>query len=384
MPKFLLTRQGQAATWAIITGLVSAWWYLSPYPWVGITVGLTTGLLTFGMLSSGRIERFRRLLFIAVPLIIVLTLVDLYFQLGSVQFMQWVARWDAGYYYPSGGGAGTILHPWPVILPAIFWRGAEFLPQFHIWQTTVPATLLAFLILMLPYAIIFLVFGRAFCGWICPLGGLPEFSAAIGRKWLRLDFLRVKVKTEDGFYYAGLKPGANAVKYIFALAVTLLSLWLGFALINIFFPVLWLKSMSWFWVIIGVLAVLAVALPLLTGRRWWCYICPAAALFARIDRISPFKVRIDPDKCVKCFDCVEACRMYALSPEDVARGRSQGSHCVKCGRCIEACSEEAIEICWMEGRRNVRAPFISAIITATIMLYTWYVMLLAAIVSNRF
>jgi ferredoxin-type protein NapH len=373
-----LTPKGRAAVWALITALISVWWYISPYPWLGFIVGLSVGLLTFGILASGRIERFRRFLFIGIPLIIVLTLADLYLQLGNTQFMQWVARWDPGYYYPSGGGAGTILYPWPVVLPAIFWRGAEFLPQFSIWQTTVPGTLAAFFILMIPYVIIFLVFGRAFCGWICPLGGLPEFSAAMGRKWLRLDFLRVKIDTGDGFYYAGLKPGANAVKYILAMATILLSFWLGFALINIFFPVLWLKSTTGFWVIMGILALFAVALPVATGRRWWCYICPAAALFARIDRISPFKVKIDPDKCIKCYDCVEACRMHALSPADVAESGSRGSHCVKCGRCIEACSEEAIDIYWMHGKNKVRAPFMAAIITTALMLYTWYVVMLAS------
>jgi ferredoxin-type protein NapH len=274
------------------------------------------------------------------------------------------------------------VYPGPLVLPVIFWRGAEFLTQFDMWQTSVPKTLLAFFIFMVPYAIIFLVFGRAFCGWICPLGGLPEFSAATGRQWVRLNFLRVKVESPGGVYYAGLKPWVNAIKYVIALALVLMSFTLGFALVNIFFPVLWIKSMTGFWIVIGVLAIFAIALPVLTGRRWWCFICPVAAVIARIDRISPFKVKIDPEKCVKCLDCVEACRMYALSPGDVEEGKSRGEHCVKCGRCIEACSEEAVDICWMEGKRKVRAPFLAAIITSTLMLYTWYVVLLASMLSR--
>ena len=75
-----LNTKGRAAAWALIVALISAWWYINPYPWLGFIVGLTAGLLTFGMLSSGRIERFRRLLFIGIPLVIVLTLADLYLQ----------------------------------------------------------------------------------------------------------------------------------------------------------------------------------------------------------------------------------------------------------------------------------------------------------------
>jgi NAD-dependent dihydropyrimidine dehydrogenase PreA subunit len=382
MPKLELTPRRKTTIWAIIVAIFSAWWYVSPYPWLGLTIGLVTGLLTFGILSSGRIERFRRLLFIAIPVIIGLSLAGTYLLLGNIQFIQWVDRWDPGYFFPSGGGVGTIVYPGPLVLPVIFWRGAEFLTQLYMWQTSVPKTLLAFFIFMVPYAIIFLVFGRAFCGWICPLGGLPEFSAATGRQWVRLNFLRVKVESPGGVYYAGLKPWVNAIKYVIALALVLMSFTLGFALVNIFFPVLWIKSMTGFWIVIGVLAIFAIALPVVTGRRWWCFICPVAAVIARIDRISPFKVKIDPEKCVKCLDCVEACRMYALSPGDVEEGKSRGEHCVKCGRCIEACSEEAVDICWMEGKRKVRAPFLAAIITSTLMLYTWYVVLLASMLSR--
>ncbi|RJO61844.1 MAG: 4Fe-4S binding protein [Dehalococcoidia bacterium] len=382
MLKLELTPGRKAAAWSVTVALFSAWWYLSPYPWLGLAVGLVTGLLTFGMLSSGRIERFRQLLFIAIPVIIILTLAGTYLLLGNVQFMQWVARWDPGYYFPSGGGTGTIVYPGPVVLPAIFWRGAEFLTQFDTWQTSVPRTLLAFFLFMIPYAIIFLVFGRAFCGWICPLGGLSEFGAAAGRQWMRLNFLRIRVESPDGFYYAGLKPWVQAIKYVFALAIVLMSFMLGFALINIFFPVLWLKSVTGFWIVMGILAVFAVALPLVTGRRWWCFICPVAAVLARIDRISPFKIKINPEKCVKCLDCVEACRMYALSPGDVENGGLRGGHCVKCGRCIEACSEKAVDICWMEGKRKVRAPFLATIISTTLVLYTWYVVLLASMASR--
>jgi uncharacterized Fe-S center protein len=105
-------------------------------------------------------------------------------------------------------------------------------------------------------------------------------------------------------------------------------------------------------------------------------------VLARLDRVSPFKVKIDRKKCVKCYDCVDACRMYALSPDEVAAGVVRGSHCVRCGRCIEACSEEAIDIFWMEGKRKVRAPFVAAILVTTLALYTWYLVLLVSMASR--
>ena len=378
MPKFKLTFRMKAAAWAIGTGLFCGWWYITPYPWLGLIIGLVTAILIYAMLHSGRIERFRRLFFIGIFTAIGLTLVNLYFELGTVQFMQWVSRWDAGYFSAAGGGTGTILYPQPIVLPAVLWEGATFLTQFRTWLTPFPGNLFTSLLYMIPFAVIFLLFGRAYCGWICPLGGLPNLSAALGRQWLRLDVLRVKIQTGEGSHYGGLKPWVNSIKYVLAVIVIFLSFALGFSLINIFFPVLWLQSMPAFWVIVVILVLTAVLLPILTGRRSWCLICPVAAMLAYADRISPFRVKVDHDKCVKCFDCAAACRVYALTPEDVLKGRSRGSHCVKCGRCIEACSEEAVDICWMEGKRKVRMLFISTIMGTALLLYTMYIVVLTA------
>lgn len=382
MNRFKMSPRMQAAAWGLGVGLFGLWWYFDPYPLLGAAIALASGLGVYAMLSSGRIERLRRPFFTILMLLGSLSLLGTFMLLGPMQFGQWLGRWDPGYYFVSSAGRGTLVFPSPVVVPSVFWGGADFLTSVGMWQTSVPGSMVSALLFMIPYVIILLAFGRAFCGWICPLGGLVDLSASTDRDRLRLNFLQEKITTEDGFYYGRLKPWAGWVRYVLLVVVVVLSLMLGFALVNIFYPVLWLKSTTACWIIAAVLGVFAVALPLVTGRRWWCYICPLGALISLLDRVTPFKVKIDQSKCVGCMDCTSSCRMFALTPEEVETGRINSSLCSRCGRCIEACPESAIDIYWAETKKKARAPFITIITATALSLYVWYAVMLVSLAGR--
>lgn len=362
---------------ALVGGFVFLW-YFSPFPWLGVVMGLLAGLVTFYILSTGRMERLRRPFFTALPVLLSVTLIANILFVGFTSFMKWIPMWNPGYYFPTGGGVGAIPYPIPIIIPAIFWRGAEFLAGLGVWQSVVPATLGASLIFMIPYVLIFIIFGKASCGWLCPLGGLPELMTIGKKERLQLNFLKKKMVTTSGFIYTNLKGWVDNVKYGFLLVVILLSLFLGFAIVNIFFPVLWLKSVPAFWTVIGILVVFAVVLPFMTKRRWWCFICPVGAILSLCQKISFFRVKIDREKCIKCMDCVQVCPTYALTPQSVEEGKCLGEHCIRCGRCIEVCPDEAIDIYWRGRQRKVRAPFIALVIATAFALYIWFIVLLVS------
>jgi len=207
-------RKLSAAIPAGMVGLFVLLWYIQPYPWLGIATGLVAGLMTYAILNSGRIDRFRKPLFAGITLVTSLSLLGLFFYWGPTQFIQWIERFNAGYYFPGSGGAGTISYPSPLLLPAIFWRGAEFLAQFDMWQTVVPGSILAFFLFMVPYILIFVVFGKAFCGWICPLGGLPDLMSSGSRTRWQLKFLEVGMEVDGGTTYTGLKGWVKVVKFV--------------------------------------------------------------------------------------------------------------------------------------------------------------------------
>lgn len=366
---------------ALVGGFVF-WWYFLPFLWLGAVMGLLVGFATFYILSTGRMERLRRPFFIALFVFMSLTLVTNFLFFGSTTFIHWVETWNPGYYFESSGGSGIISYPIPIIIPSIFWRGAEFVAGLSEWQVVLPTTLGVSLALMIPYALIFIVFGKAACGWLCPLGGLPEVMSSGKKERWQLNFFRKKTVTPSGFIYTGLKGWVNNVKYVFLLVVFLLSIFLGFAIINIFFPVLWLKSIPAFWTIIGILVVFAVILPFMTKRRWWCFICPVGALLSSLKKISLFRVKIDKEKCIKCMDCVQECPVYAITPQSVEEGKCLSEYCIRCGRCIEVCPDEAIDIYWMGRQKKVRAQFVALVTATAFALYIWFVVLFVSYFSR--
>lgn len=358
----------------LIGGFV-LWWYLSPFVWLGVVMGLLAGFITYYMLSTGQIERVRKHLFIALFALMLLTFVMTIMYIGSITFFRWIEGWDPGYYSAGTGGLGTIIYPIPLIIPAILWRGADFIVGGGVWQAVLPTTFGLSLAFLIPYALIFIVFGKATCGWLCPLGGLPELFASGNKDRWQLKFLKEKTISSSGNSYSNLKGWLNYVKYIFLLIVIILSFLLGFAVVNIFFPILWLKSISIFWIIMGILIIFAVLLPLMTKRRWWCFICPVGGLLSLLKRFSFFRVKIDKEKCIKCMDCVQECPVYAMTPKSVEAGESLGENCIRCGKCIEVCPDEAIDIYWFGRQRKAKSQFISLVIATVFAIYIWFVML---------
>jgi len=103
------------------------------------------------------------------------------------------------------------------------------------------------------------------------------------------------------------------------------------------------------------------------------------AVFSLINKISFFRVRMDKSKCTRCNDCVQECRVYAMTPKAVEAFKSPNENCIRCGRCIEACPEEAMDIYWLGTSRKVRSWFISLAIVAALAWYAWFIIYLVGI-----
>ena len=228
------------------------------------------------------------------------------------------------------------------------------------------------MLVLVPFFVTGLIFGRGFCGWICPFGGLNEAMVTGKKERWQLNFLKKKAATTSGFRYAGLKEWVKDAKYGILLALVLLSIFLAFPILCIFCPALWLAVMPIFWTIIAVIVVFAIILPFMTKRRWWCHICPMGAAYSLLNKISFFRIRIDKNKCIKCLDCVQECRMFALTPDDVEGKGTPDANCIRCGRCIEVCPEEAIDMYLLGTKIKVRGLFISLAIIAVLGWYIWF------------
>jgi polyferredoxin len=125
-----------------------------------------------------------------------------------------------------------------------------------------------------------------------------------------------------------------------------------------------------------------IFLPFMTKRRWWCLICPVGAAASLFNKASLFRIKIDKNKCIKCNDCVQECRMYAITPRAVEFSKAPNSNCIRCGRCIEICPEEAVDYNLLGTSIKTRAWLITLSILAISAWGVWFVIALADILQR--
>jgi ferredoxin len=365
---------------AVVVGGFGFYWYYDPFPWLGAIVGIVTGLLTFFMLTSGRVERLRRPFFIGLFVIAIVSILAIISDMGFSTFMDWVARHEKEYFIPLAQ-TGTASYPCTREIPQVLLGRAYYLGGIRLWVTPFPSTLAQFGLLLIPVVATALIFGRGFCGWICPAGGLPELASTGKRQWWPFKALHKTETMPNGSTFQRLKEWMKDTKYGVLLGVILLSVILSFPLMCLLCPALWLTAIPIFWALVALVVIMAVILPIMTKRRWWClFVCPLGTVMGLFNKINPFRLKIDKNKCTSCMECVQVCNMYAMTPEIVERGSSTDTNCIKCGRCIEACPEEAIDFYLVGTNIKARALFISLAVIAVIAWYTWVIMLLADII----
>lgn len=201
----------------------------------------------------------------------------------------------------------------------------------HIPETT---AIIGALIITTGY---FLVGGRVFCSWVCPVNMISDAA-----HWLRR---KLKIRTST-------KLSRKTRFWVLAMAL-ILPIFLGTMAWELINPVsifhrgvIFGMGMAWI-ILVGIFLF-----DLLLVEQGWCgHICPQGALYNLIGRYSPIKISATKrDNCDKCMDC------FAICPEpEILKmplfGESKGfgplikaADCTNCGRCIDVCSQDVFKI----------------------------------------
>lgn len=227
-----------------------------------------------------------------------------------------------------------------------------------------PVFLIALLVLLSPF-----LFGRAFCGWICPLGTTIDIS----------DKYIIRGKNRSTRKYRSLKTIVLLGLIFFAILGIQLSWWLdplpllwrSFGILGMSFFFLFANTIlnglydvnifpdtvldiqdgisAWlfpvgtpkfsmlllpFLIIIGILALGKIS------RRFWCRnLCPLGALLGLLSKFSPFQRVVDQEACTSCSVCRKKCKMDAIEDDYITTEKSE---CILCLDCKDNCPTDAI------------------------------------------
>ncbi len=181
-----------------------------------------------------------------------------------------------------------------------------------------------------------LVLGRGFCSWGCFYGGWDEGFSRFRKKPL------LKKISELWKWM----PFAVLIMVALTAAMTLVPTyceWIcPFKAVTEFEKVTGVESVAKAVVFSSLFLGLVVVLPVMTGKRTQCsFLCPLGAINSLSNKITPFTIKIDKNRCSGCYKCVNICPLFALTREGIKSGEIS-IFCSKCGKCIDVCSKKAL------------------------------------------
>jgi len=196
-----------------------------------------------------------------------------------------------------------------------------------------------------------LFFGRLWCGWGCPGGGVGEIAFAVnnrpvgGRhkdkiKWLiwipwmlliagmafsaggyrQVDFF---YQTEGGISVAGAPDRPIMAAYII------------------------------YYLVVGTFLVLSILAGRRAGCHAICWMAPFMILGRKLRNLFQWpalRLKANPETCKDCKKCTDNCPMSLDVNGMVQAGSMENSECILCGSCVDTCPQRVIRYSFSSGK----------------------------------
>ena len=196
------------------------------------------------------------------------------------------------------------------------------------------------------------IFGRFFCGWVCPFGSINHF---LGYLFNRKSSLTERVelnryrKAQNIKYYIliiflfmALIPFDSSSLQIGLLdPIPLLTRTFNLVLLPLADMNFSLTSTSgrfydgtW---IVFIVFLAAILLNYISPRFYCRYICPLGALFGILSKFAIFRIGQGENNCTNCKKCEKFCE-GACNPQNTIRN----NECILCFNCREDCSDKVL------------------------------------------
>ncbi len=196
-----------------------------------------------------------------------------------------------------------------------------------------------------------LFLGRAWCGWVCPGGGMQEMVEPVNNKPVngkKIDWIKWLIwipwislivwlvisaggyKTVDLLYHTqgGISVAGSPERPIFIAYI------IYYGVVSLF-----------------------VGLAIFAGRRAGCHTICWMAPFMMIGRWirncfgwASLRLIADSSACADCKKCTSNCPMSLDVNGMVQLGKMENAECILCGTCVDNCSSKAIRYSFSSGK----------------------------------
>ncbi len=177
------------------------------------------------------------------------------------------------------------------------------------------------------------IFGRAACGWACPIGFLQDLvkgrrkgsiNKMVYLKYAILAIIPPVCYVTSELAYTNICPVGGLTATLPHLAISFHS----YTFTKYFIPKMSILIAFFFLII-------------LISRGWCRYLCPVGAMMSLFNKISLLQIKYYEERCIKCLKCAEICPMRINMPYDY-----KSIECIRCGKCIDICPKNALEFKW--------------------------------------
>lgn len=221
-----------------------------------------------------------------------------------------------------------------LLFPITIWYMSPYLIIQGAMEGIVSGSFIVFVCMLLGS----IFFGRIFCGWLCPMGGMQECLFSVNEK-----------APEQGW--------KNNIKYVIWM-IWIISIIICFLFrkkeisIDFFYMTdhgISIAEIYNYIVYYGVIFLILIP-AVLFGKRifchYFCWMAPFMVIGTKIRRFLHLPgVHIavkHGNACVSCGKCNKVCPMGIQVSETIGEGQVKSMECIQCGACVDSCPKRVL------------------------------------------
>lgn len=224
-----------------------------------------------------------------------------------------------------------------LLFPVTIWYMSPYLIIRGAMEGIVSGSFIVFVCMLLGS----IFFGRIFCGWLCPMGGLQECLCSVNERTPK----------------QGWRNYIKIVIWIIWIAGVILCFVFRKQEITIDFFYMTDHGVSiteiYNYVIYYGVIFLVLIPAVLFGKRvfchYFCWMAPFMIIGIKIRQIlhlPGLHVRLEEKECISCGKCNKSCPM-GLNVVELGKGSHDlGTECIQCGSCVDHCPKKALSYGW--------------------------------------